>query len=856
METTANKTAKHTPMMQQYLGIKAQYPDMLLFYRMGDFYELFFDDAKRAAHLLDITLTHRGQSAGEPIAMAGVPYHAAEGYLSKLVKLGECIAICEQIGEVTGKGPVERGVARIITPGTISDEALLEERTDNFLCALHQQNQTFGIATLDVTSGQFWVQQVASLEAVHSELERLKPAELLIAEQSQYTGLEQFATRYRPPWEYELSAATRLLCEQFATKDLAGFGCSKLHTAIGAAGCLLQYIKYTQRAALPHIKGLCVEQRSDSVLLDAATRKNLELTENLTGGKKNTLLSVIDKTVSSMGSRMLARWLNRPIVNMDILTARQSTIAYFIDQRLFTPVRDVLAGAGDIERISARIALKSARPRDLVQLSSTLSLIAPLQELLQTATAPHVEQLANQLQPMPSVLDLLDRAIIENPPVIIRDGGVIAPGYDEQLDELRTLSEQSNQFLIDLETQEKARTKISTLKVGYNRVHGYYIEISKAQSANAPDNYIRRQTLKNAERFITSELKSFEEKVLSSKSKALAREKALYEGILEHLITQLDTIQHNAQTIAQIDVLSNLAQRADALDFCAPTISPHCGVQITGGRHPVIEQVASDPFVPNDIHLDDSHKMLIVTGPNMGGKSTYMRQVALICVLAYIGSFVPATSATIGPIDRIFTRIGAQDDLASGRSTFMVEMTETANILHNATTNSLVLMDEIGRGTSTFDGLALAWAVAKQLANIECFSLFSTHYFELTSMPELNHTISNVHLSALEHGDKIVFLHKVEKGPASQSYGIQVAKLAGVPNDVIIEAKKKLKTLEQVAGDLRQADLPKQRDLFFDHNDTDSVQTDPLRERINAINPDELNPKQALELIYELVNLK
>lgn len=801
MEVITQNFEQHTPMMRQYLRIKAQHPDLLLFYRMGDFYELFYEDATRAAALLNITLTARGHSGGNPIPMAGVPFHSVENYLVKLVKLGVSVAICEQIGDVnTSKGPVEREVTRIITPGTITDEALLEEKRDNLLTAIYQEKQSIGLASLDITSGRFWVQHVESLNDLHTELSRLGPAELLIDEASAFS--KEFNSYYtikiRPPWDFEFESSKRLLCEQFKTNDLSGFGCDHLPLAICAAGALLNYVKYTQRSALPHIIGIQTQQQSDTVILDSATRRNLELTTNLQGSTENTLASVIDNTATSMGSRLLQRWLNRPIRHHGTLKNRQLAVSELLEKQLFTPFHDILRGIGDIERICARIALKSARPRDLVQLKNALIRLPEIKLLLNSLSTTRFLKLNEKIIQKNDITELLQRAIIENPPVVIRDGGVIAPGYDAELDEYRSLTEEGGDFLVNLENQEKERTKISTLKVGYNRVHGYFIEVSRAQSNNVPLDYIRRQTLKNAERYITPELKNYEEKVLSAKSKSLAREKFLYDELLEKLIAELLDIQRTAAVIAELDVLSNFAERAKTLHYVAPNLSDTPGLHIIAGRHPVIEKSIDQPFTPNDIHLDDQLRMLIITGPNMGGKSTYMRQIALIVLLAHIGSFVPATQATIGPIDRIFTRIGASDDLASGRSTFMVEMTETANILHNATPNSLVLMDEIGRGTSTFDGLALAWACVEHLAmHINAYTLFATHYFELTTIPDKLPMIANVHLSAVEHQDSIIFMHQVKPGPASQSYGIQVAQLAGVPQAVINSAKSKLKELEQ-----------------------------------------------------------
>jgi len=844
--TQAQSPPSHTPMMQQYLRIKAQYPDTLMLYRMGDFYELFYDDAERAAKLLNITLTKRGQSAGKPIPMAGVPFHAVDNYLAKLVKLGESIVICDQIGDpATSKGPVERAVTRIITPGTITDEALLDESKDSLLVAIFQ-NKNFGIACLDITNGHFQIFEVDDKQHCMAELARLKPAELLISEDSEYLGNfnHQSGMQKRPPWEFELQTAIELLTTQFQTKDLQGFGCEHLTTALSAAGCLLQYVKYTQRQALPHIRSIQVLRREQTILLDASTRRNLELTENLQGGQENTLFSVLDNTSTPMGKRLLQRWLQQPIRDTNELQNRQAAITDLISEQTYLNFQTILRNIGDIERLLTRIALKSARPRDLTQLSNGLKVLPDIHAIIKKLSAEKIKTLSNDINDFPTLVDLLQRAIIDNPPMVIRDGGVIADGYDAELDELRQLSQTSSNYLIELETREREHSKIPTLKVGYNRVHGYYIEISRAQAHKAPVEYIRRQTLKNVERFITPELKTFEDKVLSSKSKALAREKFLYDELLVKLNQHLTMLQTTARALAELDVLNNLAERADSLNFAAPTFTQAPGIWIEAGRHPVIECVSSDPFIPNDTKLTEDKRMLMITGPNMGGKSTYMRQTALIVLLAYIGSFVPATKAKIGPIDRIFTRIGAADDLASGRSTFMVEMTETANILHNATEQSLVLIDEIGRGTSTFDGLSLAWACAAFLAKkIKAFTLFATHYFELTNLPEQIELIQNIHLDAIEHDDNIVFLHKVNAGPANQSYGLQVAKLAGVPHNVIENAKSKLMELENQS--IKQNSKPQQADLF--------TQTQhPIVEKIRALNPDEITPIAALQLLQQL----
>ncbi|WP_372598806.1 DNA mismatch repair protein MutS [Amphritea sp.] len=852
MTSTNHTAASHTPMMQQYLKIKAEHPDQLVFYRMGDFYELFFDDAKKASQLLDISLTARGKSGGEPIPMAGIPYHSADGYIAKIVRAGESVAICEQVGDpATSKGPVERKVMRIVTPGTLSDEALLDERRDSLLIAVNTDLQRYGIAIVDISTGRFSLLEITGEEALHGELERIKPAEILFNDGHNLAQSLQSYKGLRPqaPWNFERETAERLLCQQFQTKDLTGFGCDHLPVALGAAGCLLQYAKDTQRTALPHIRRLILEQRDDSVILDAATRKNLEIDINLAGGRENTLASVIDKTATPMGSRMLRRWLNRPLRCRNTLQARQVALQWLISDYRFEQLSPPLKQIGDIERVLARVALRSARPRDLERLKNAFQVLPEVQALLAATQPALLKTLAETAGSFPDLCDLLNRAVTENPPVVIRDGGVIAAGYDAELDELRGLSENAGNYLVQLETRERERTGIPTLKVGYNRVHGYFIEIGKAQKAEVPGDYIRRQTLKNAERYITPELKEFEDKALSAKSRALSREKALYEALIETVAEQLAQLQDSAAALAELDVLCNLAERADSLDYVAPTLADEPQIQITGGRHPVVEDVLDDPFVANSLSLSPERQMLIITGPNMGGKSTYMRQAALITLLAHIGSYVPAQQATIGLVDRIFTRMGSSDDLAGGRSTFMVEMTETANILHNATGQSLVLMDEVGRGTSTFDGLSLAWSAAEYLANeVKAMTLFATHYFELTVLPELCQGVFNVHLTAIEHQDHIVFMHEVQEGPASQSYGLQVAQLAGVPDNVISRARQKLIQLEEDAGqtEQRRQPPPVQDDLFV------APRPHPALVQLQALEPDNLSPREALDLIYTL----
>ncbi|MCO6057143.1 DNA mismatch repair protein MutS [Pseudomonas sp. MOB-449] len=847
--------SEHTPMMQQYWKLKNQHPDQLMFYRMGDFYEIFYEDAKKAAKLLDITLTARGQSAGKSIPMAGIPFHAVEGYLAKLVKLGESVVICEQIGDpATSKGPVERQVVRIITPGTVSDEALLDERRDNLLAAVLGDERLFGLAVLDITSGRFSVQEIKGWENLLAELERLNPAELLIPDDwpQGLPAEKRRGVRRRAPWDFDRDSAKKSLCQQFGVQDLKGFGCETLTLAIGSAGCLLAYAKETQRTALPHLRSLRHERIDDTVILDAASRRNLELDVNLSGGRDNTLQSVIDRCQTAMGSRLLSRWLNRPLRDRTVLVARQDAIDCLLDRYRFESLQPQLKEIGDVERILARIGLRNARPRDLARLRDALAALPQLQGAMTELEAPHLQTLASGICTYPELADLLARAVIDNPPAVIRDGGVIKTGYDAELDELQALSENAGQYLMDLETREKARTGLPNLKVGYNRIHGYYIELPRVQAEQAPADYIRRQTLKGAERFITPELKAFEDKALSAKSRALAREKLLYDELLELLIVQLGPLQDTAAALAELDVLSNFAERALNLDLNRPRFVEEPCMRISQGRHPVVEQVLDTPFVANDLTLDDATRMLIITGPNMGGKSTYMRQTALIVLLAHIGCFVPAASCELSLVDRIFTRIGSSDDLAGGRSTFMVEMSETANILHNASASSLVLMDEVGRGTSTFDGLSLAWAAAEHLARLRAFTLFATHYFELTVLPESEPVVANVHLNATEHNERIVFLHHVLPGPASQSYGLAVAQLAGVPGDVIQRAREHLARLETTSlpheaprQSPGQPSAPMQSDLF-------ASLPHPVLDELAKIKPDDLTPRQALELLYTL----
>ena len=893
--------SKHTPMMQQYLRIKAEHADKLLFYRMGDFYELFHDDAVRVAKLLDITLTQRGASNGQPIKMAGVPYHAAEQYLARLVKMGESVAICEQIGDpAASKGPVERKVMRIVTPGTVTDSALLEEKRDNLLLALHPRDNEAGLAWLNLASGQFTLAEVAASQ-LPAELERLQPSEILYAESSlsprERVGVrDSVSLKSLPDWHFERDTAHRALCQQFGTRDLAGFGCEEFTVGLEAAGALLGYAKLTQGQSIAHIRSAQVYHADAYVRMDAATRRNLEITQTLRGEPAPTLLSLLDTCATNIGSRLLSHWLHHPLRNREVLRARLEAVEQLIlpspsgrgaggegisgetsterslalsrgERELFRALHEHIKPSVDVERITARIALRSARPRDLSGLRDTLKTLPQLQAALvgrvstrhdnedvglkpDLENPSHIERLADALQADHTLVDLLQKTIKDEPSSILREGGVIADGYDAELDELRGIQTHCGDFLLALEKRERARTGIDKLKVEYNRVHGFYIEVSFANADKVPDDYRRRQTLKNVERYITPELKAFEDKALSANDRALAREKFLYDQLLDALAPSIPQLQAVAAAIAELDVLATFAERATTLNFCAPQFSDDAQLHIKQGRHPVV-QAQVDTFTPNDCTLNDARRMLLITGPNMGGKSTYMRQVAIIALLAHVGCFVPAQQAVLGEIDQIFTRIGASDDLASGRSTFMVEMTEAANILHNATEKSLVLVDEIGRGTSTFDGLALAYAIARHLLEINrSYTLFATHYFELTRLAEEFSQLANVHLAAVEHQHSIVFLHSVNEGAASQSYGLQVAALAGVPNSVIRSAKKQLVKLEQNSA----AQNP-QGDLFAAAPEAPEPEEHPLVSALRDLQPDEMSPKEALERIYQLKRL-
>jgi DNA mismatch repair protein MutS len=860
-------SAEHTPLMRQFFAAKAEHPDELLFFRMGDFYELFYDDARKAARLLDITLTQRGSSAGQPIPMAGVPVHACEGYLARLVALGESVAICEQIGDpAQSKGLVERKVVRVVTPGTVTDEALLQDRRDTLLLALARGKGAYGLAWADLAAGRFLVNEVAGDDALEAELARLHPAEVLLPDEDGWPGFvrELGGLRRRAPWLFDADAGRRQLLQFFALHDLSGFGLEDRPLAIAAASALLGYVEETQKQRLPHLNAIALESSDGAIAMNAATRRHLELDTRVDGDAKATLLGVLDSTVTPMGGRLLRRWLHRPLRDRGVLRARHQAVQTLQDARADNALRERFRALGDLERILARVALRSARPRDLSTLRDGLNLLPDVRTLLGPLDSPRLQALAAELGEHAAHAHLLTHALVEQPPVLARDGGIFAEGHDAELDELRRLSTHADQFLVDLEAREKAATGIPTLKVGYNRVHGYFIEISKGQSDKAPTHYTRRQTLTGAERYITEELKAFEDKVLSARERSLAREKLLYESLLDALGVDLEALKRCAAALSELDVLACLSERAHALDWSRPQLADTPGIRIEAGRHPVVEAVRDQAFTPNDLVFDcapdhEGLRMLVITGPNMGGKSTYMRQNALIVLLAHIGSFVPALRATIGPIDRILTRIGAGDDLARGQSTFMVEMAETSYILHHATPESLVLMDEIGRGTSTYDGLALADACARHLASTNrSYTLFATHYFELTTLAQPGRGIANVHLDAVEHRDAqgnetLVFMHAVKDGPADRSFGLQVAALAGLPKPVVRQARARLAELEahrdapSSSLTAQALDAPQQIGLF--------APASAALDALAGIDPDELTPKQALEALYRLKSL-
>ncbi len=860
-------------MMQQYLRLKAEAGSHLLFYRMGDFYEMFYEDAERGARLLNLTLTKRGSSNGAPIPMAGVPFHAMEGYLARLVALGESVAICEQIGDpATSKGPVERKIVRTVTPGTLTDEALLPAKADRMIAAVYTARANragrSGLAWMNLANGEFRATECAP-DMLDTELHRIGPAELVCAESARMDGGNGIAITALPDWHFELDGARDVLHRHFAVDSLAGFGMADLPVASCAAGALLRYVSRTQTQSLSHIQTIRVDQASEYVILDPVTRKNLELTETISGEGSPTLFSILDHCQTPMGSRLLRRWLHHPLRDNAPAQGRQQIIAAFLSappgadalnaRAPLDQLRQMLERYPDLERIATRIALRSVRPRELASLREALAQLPDVARHLEQAfnRQPKLDEFIQSININPDISQLLHRAIDPEPALLIREGGVIATGFDPELDELRRLASDSGEFLVELEARERERTGIPTLRVEFNRVHGFYIEVSRGQADKVPVEYRRRQTLKNAERYITPELKTWEDKVLSAKDRSLSREKWLFENLLEQLADHAPALSQCATALAQVDALASLAEHAQANDWTAPRLVDGNEIAIEAGRHPVVER-SIEQFTPNDCELGPQRRMLLITGPNMGGKSTYMRQIALIALLARTGSFVPARAARIGQVDRIFTRIGAADDLAGGRSTFMMEMTEAASILSASTPQSLVLMDEIGRGTSTYDGLALAWSIAHRLlTHNQALTLFATHYFEITRLPAEVPGAANVHLAAAESSSGIVFLHEVQAGPASRSYGIQVAQRAGLPPAVIRHASRELSRLEAQGAPTPQLDLFSAASSSDDsgaapedHAEAESA----LRSALAQIDPDQLTPREALDLLYRLRN--
>ncbi len=857
-QSASRTKSEHTPMMQQFLTIKAQHPNILLFYRMGDFYELFFEDAVKASKWLGITLTQRGKSNGDPIPMAGVPYHAVDNYLAKLVRQGKSIAICEQIGDpATSKGPVERKVVRIITPGTLTEESLLDEKTDNLIASCYSlklskpSRELFGLAWMDISTNRFNCAEFDSFELLNNELARINPSEVLVPSKLRDSfENSQLLLKQEEDWQFDYSQNYQKLLQHFNVSNLEGFGCEELQAGICSAGCLLNYVKHTQQSSLSFIKTINHSDNHGLLHLNTFTRKHLEITENIFGQNDKTLFNVINQTNTSMGTRLLKSWLHSPLRESSIINARLNSVEALTSHNEIDQLAQSLVHIKDMQRLLTRIAILSARPRDLTGLRESLQALPDIKSWLLKSKQPVLEDIGQQLTLHTRTKELLEKSVFDNPPVVLRDGNVIKTGFNKELDQLRSLSGNAEQLLDDMEQREKQSTGITHLKVGYNRVHGFYIEISKSQSDLAPIHYTRRQTLKNAERFITPELKTLEDKVLSSQSEALALEKKLYQQLLDTLQIDVDDLMFTAETIARLDVLYSFAKTAIDHQYIKPKFVKNRALNINKGRHPVVENYQNDPFIPNDVLFHKDINSKLITGPNMGGKSTYMRMTAIIVLLAHCGSFVPAQSAELSLMDSIYTRIGASDDLAGGRSTFMVEMSETANILNNATHSSLVLLDEIGRGTSTFDGLALASATLSHLSEkIQPLTLFATHYFELTELADKTQTIENCHFGAIQHGDSLILDHQIHSGPTSKSYGLHVAKLAGVPSAVT----KKAEAI--------QIELESNGKVVKDDNDVQNlvkiglkpIETlDPRLKILENTDPNDLSPKEALALVFEL----
>ncbi|CCG19185.1 DNA mismatch repair protein MutS [Taylorella asinigenitalis 14/45] len=855
--------ASLTPMMQQYFNLKSQAgDDVLLMFRMGDFYEMFYDDAQLASRILNLTLTKRGHTGGNDIPMAGIPVQSLDQYLSRLVASGLSVAIGEQVGDpASSKGPVERKLVRIITPGTITDENLLPQKSDSLILCIYSKGVHSGITWLNLANGDFASSEILS-KSLDQELYRLSPAEIIVPESSNYKFSYKCTITKVPDWHFDLKECTLRLKEFFKIDDLSVFGLGvEASLNIISAGCLLRYIVKTQNENLGHIKKIYIESESRFLGLDPFTRKNLELTESLSSSKGPTLFSTLDNCETGMGSRLLRNWIHNPLKNNSEINERQTNVSQFLQptneefsiSQILKTLKDQLKPITDIERLSSRVAMLTIKPKELAKLRDSLHTLEVVRKFL----LENYGNLSINLECIPKAEELkeyLSRAIATEPSTQIRDGGVIAKGFDAELDDLRNTSSNNGSFLLEYETKLKEATGISLLRVEYNRVQGFFIEIPKSRAENVPDTFRRKQTLKNVERFTTPELKQWEDKILSADERALKREKYLYDEILQNIQIWVSLLQDIAKLVASIDVYSALAYHAYNNNWIKPELVEGTSIAIEQGRHPVVERTI-EKFTANDCFLNSENRMQIITGPNMGGKSTYMRQTALIVLLARMGSYVPAESASIGEVDAIFTRIGASDDLAGGRSTFMVEMIEAASILTNSTNGSLVLMDEIGRGTSTYDGLSLAWAIACRLLNHnKSLTLFATHYFELTRLVDEYKGIANVHLSAVETSDGLVFMHEVHDGPANKSYGIQVAQKAGLPMAVIKQAQNVLERLNQ--SNSSQMDLFDTQVSDIDVSFEDPAETRDkfknLQDFISDIDPDELSPREALETLYRL----
>lgn len=868
--------SSNTPMMRQYLEIKSEYPDAILFFRLGDFYEMFHEDAVTASRVLGLTLTSRNKGAAEQVPLCGIPYHSSQGYIARLVGNGFKVAVCEQVEDPRAvKGIVKRQVTEVVTPGLVVDTDTLQPKENNFLMALCQADEDLGVAFVDITTGDFRVTQCRDLDELGSEVLSIAPREVLIADdetgQALHAALrEQLEGRLvnpLPGWVYEYDRARGLLLDFFQVKSLDGFGCESLPAAVRAAGAVLHYLEESRKGGLDHIRTPATYLTQDYLILDAATRRNLELTGTMAEGrKKGSLLGVLDRTVTAMGGRKLRHWISYPLASVSRIQARHAALAELVEKSLLrADLHEALDGVYDLERLAGKISMANANAKDLIALRASVARLPGMLEQLGSLDAALLNELATRIDPLDDVSELIGRAIVDEPPFVLREGGLIRDGYNEELDELRTISRDGKGWIARLEQQERERTGIGSLKVRFNKVFGYYIEVTRTHLARVPEDYERKQTLVNAERFITPALKEYESKVLGAEERTVTLEYDLFQQVRQQVALQGRRLQETADALAALDVLLALATVAHDGNYVRPEVDESTVLTIEEGRHPVIERMSlEERFVPNDAILDTrENQLLIITGPNMAGKSTYMRQVALITLMAHMGSFVPARQAHIGLVDRIFTRVGASDNLASGHSTFMVEMTETANILNHATQRSLIVLDEIGRGTSTFDGVSIAWAVAEYLhdnTRVAAKTLFATHYHELAELARTRDRVQNWNIAVKEWNDQIIFLRRIVKGSASHSYGIQVARLAGIPLQVIDRAKEVLHNLE--AGELALEEPPPLARKRGQKRPAESPQLslfaagpDPLREKLQEIDVSVLTPLEALNVLDGLKKL-